>query len=217
MFTGDKMVKKSNFNPIFFEKTKDGEMMYDVSSRLVKERTIFIDCPIDAELSSSIVSLLFLLDREIEEEGKDDSITLWIQSPGGSITSLFAIYDMMQYISTPIETICIGDASSAAAVILAAGSYGKRCALPNSRIMIHQVQIHGQGGSFPEVELSNKETKILNDKMIEILARHTGQTIAKIRKDTKMDLSLSAEEAVKYGLIDKILSPAKKVPELKKK
>jgi ATP-dependent Clp protease protease subunit len=216
MLTGRKMVKKSNLNPIFFEKTKDGEMMYDVSSRLVKERTIFIDCPIDSELASSVVSLLFLLDREIEEEGKDDSITLWIKSPGGAITSMFAIYDMMQYISTPIETICIGDASSAAAVLLAAGDKGKRCALPNSRIMIHQVQIHGNGGSFPEIELDHKETKILNDKMIEILARHTGQTMKKVRKDTTMDLSLSAEEALKYGLIDKILSPAKQIPELKK-
>lgn len=203
----------NNLNPIFFEKTKDGEKMYDVSSRLMKDRVIFLDCEIDDEVASEIVSLIFLLDREDEEK----KIKLWINSPGGCAQGLFAIYDMIQRVKAPIETVCIGEASSAAAILLAAGTVGLRYAMPNSRIMIHQVQVSGLEGSNAEIEISTKELKDMQNRLTEILARHTGHTKAKISKDTKMDKYMSAEMAVEYGLIDKVLPPVKKQPELVKR
>ena len=201
-----------NLNPIFWEKTKDGERMYDISSRLVKDRVIFLDGEIDDEITSNVVSLLFLLDREDESP-----ISLWINSGGGAVQGFLAIYDMMQRIKAPVKTVCIGEASSAAAILLASGSQGMRFAMPNSRIMIHQIQVDGIGGSNAEVEIDTREIRALQDHLTEILARHTCHTKAKIKRDTKMDKYMSAKEAIEYGLVDKILPPAKSQPELLKR
>jgi ATP-dependent Clp protease protease subunit len=190
-----------NLNPVFIEKTKDGERMYDVSSRLIKDRVIYLDCEINDEIASQIVALLFLLDRESSEK----IISLWISSPGGCVSGLFAIYDMMNRIKAPIKTVCIGEVCSAASIILASGSIGKRFAMPNSRIMIHQIQVEGIGGSNTELEISAKEIKSIQDYLTEILARHTGHTKAKIKRDTKLDKFMSAKEAKEYGIIDHIL------------
>lgn len=203
-------MRKNNLNPIFFEKTKDGEVMYDTSSRLIKDRVIFLDSAIDMELASQIVQLLFLLDRE----ESDDPIQLWISSPGGCVEGFFAIYDMIQRIETPVMTVCMGEACSAAALLLAAGSHGMRYSMPNARIMIHQIQVDGLGGSNAEIEISTKELKKLQAKLTEVLAIHTGKSKAKINKDTKMDRYLSAKEAQEYGIIDEIMKPKKNVPVL---
>jgi ATP-dependent Clp protease, protease subunit len=206
-------MRTTNLNPIFFEKTKDGEKIYDVSSRLIKDRVIFLDCEIDEEVTSQITSLIFLLDRENTEA----EIKLWINSPGGLAQGFFAIYDMIQRVKAPVKTVCVGEASSAAAILLASGSSGLRYAMPNSRIMIHQIQVDGITGSNAEVEIDTKELKALQNRLTEILARHTGHTTTKIKRDTKMNKYMSASEALEYGLIDKILPTAKKQPELIKK
>lgn len=195
-----------NLNPVFFEKSKDGEIVYDVSSRLIKDRVIHLDCAIDDEITSQIISLLFLLDREDNKK----EISFWISSPGGSASCLLSIYDMMQKIKAPVKTICVGDASSAAAILLSAGTPGKRYAMPHSRIMIHQVQLDGVGGSNSEFLITSKEIKHIQDCLTEILARHTGHTKAKINRDTKVDKYMSAQEALDYGIIDKILPVYKK-------
>jgi ATP-dependent Clp protease protease subunit len=206
-------MRTNNLNPIFFEKTKDGERMYDVSSRLVKDRTLFLDCEIDQEITSQVTSLLFLLDLEDSEK----MISLWINSPGGIVQGFFAIYDMIQRIKAPVQTICMGEACSASAILLAAGSPGFRYCMPNSRVMIHQIQIDGLGGSNAEIELNTKELKEVQEQLTEILAQHTGHTKAKIKKDTKMDKWFSAQGAVDYGLVDYILQPTKQAPELLKR
>jgi ATP-dependent Clp protease protease subunit len=202
----------NNLNPIFFEKTKDGERMYDVSSRLVKDRTLFLDCEIDQEITSQVTSLLFLLDRE----DSDKKISLWINSPGGLVQGFLAIYDMIQRIKAPVETVCLGEACSAAAILLAAGSPGLRYCMPSSRVMIHQIQVEGLGGSNAEVEINTKELKKIQDQLTEILARHTKHTKAKVKRDTRMDKWFDAQGAVNYGIVDRILKPTKKQPELLK-
>lgn len=199
------MHTSKNFNPVFIEKTKNGEVMYDISSRLLKDRVIYLDGEIDDEVASQITSLLFLLDREDSE----NLIKLWISSPGGSAYGMFSIYDMIQRIKAPVRTICIGFAASAGAVLLCAGTPGERYALPNSRIMIHQLQLSGIGGSNAEVEVDTKESKKLQNNMLDILSKHTGNTKAKIKRDIKFDKYLSAEEAKAYGIIDNILTPSK--------
>lgn len=206
-------MRKTNLNPIFFEKTKDGERIYDVSSRLMKDRVIYLDCEIDEEVTSEITALLFLLDREDE----DKPIKIWINSPGGIAQGFFAIYDMIHWIKAPVHTICVGEASSASAILLASGTAGKRTAMANSRVMIHQIQVDGLAGSNAEIEIGTKELKEIQDRLTEILARHTGHTKAKIKRDTKMDKYMSAEEALEYGLIDNILVPKKEPPELLKR
>lgn len=206
-------MRTHNLNPIFFEKTKDGERMYDVSSMLVKDRTLFLDCEIDQEITSQVTSLLFLLDRENSEE----KIRLWINSPGGIVQGFLAIYDMIQLIKAPVQTVCMGECCSAAAILLASGSPGLRYCMPNSRVMIHQIQIDGLGGSNAEIDITTKELKEIQDQLTEILARHTGHTKAKVKKDTKMDKWFSAQEAVDYGLVDYILLPTKQAPELLKR
>lgn len=206
-------MRTHNLNPIFFEKTKDGERMYDVSSRLVKDRTLFLDCEIDQEITSQVTSLLFLLDREDPEK----KISLWINSPGGIVQGFFTIYDMIQRIKAPVQTVCMGECCSAAAVLLAAGSPGLRYCMPNARVMIHQIQVDGLGGSNAEIDINTKELKAIQEQLTEILARHTGHTKAKIKRDTKMDKWLSAQGAVDYGIVDQILAPTKQAPELLKR
>lgn len=198
-------MRMHNLNPVFFDKTNDGEKVYDVSSLLIKDRTLFIDCEIDQEITSNIVSLLYLLDREDSEK----LITIWINSPGGIASGFFAIYDMMQKIKAPIQTIGMGEICSASAIILASGSPGLRYCMPNARVMIHQIQVDGLGGSNSEIELNTKELKEVQNKLTEILARHTHHTKAKIKRDTKMDRWFSAQGAIEYGVVDQILIPNK--------
>jgi ATP-dependent Clp protease, protease subunit len=202
-----------NLNPIFFEKTKDGERMYDVSARLVMDRVIYLDCEIDSEITAQVTSLLFLLDREDSEK----KISFWINSPGGLLQGFFAIYDMMHRIKAPVQTVCVGEACSAAAILLAAGSPGLRYCMPNSRVMIHQIQVGGLEGSNTEIEIETRELKAQQDVLTDILARHSGHTKTKIKNDTKMDKWMNAQAAVDYGIVDKILPAYKEVPELIKR
>lgn len=180
-------------------------------NKLIKNRILFLTGEVNSELASEIVSNLLLLD----EESKTEDIKLYISSEGGEVFSLFAIYDCMQYITAPVSTISVGESSSSAAVILAAGTKGKRFAFPNSTIMVHSV-FGGAEGNTKEVELEAKQMKKINLQMIELLARHTGQSLRKIKKDVSKDKFFTAEEAVKYGLVDAIMPFVKQQPDLKK-
>jgi ATP-dependent Clp protease protease subunit len=178
---------------------------FNVFDKLLEERIIFLINEIDTETSGKIVALLFYLDLQ----SKTKEIKLYINSPGGTIDGFFAIYDAMQYISAPVKTICIGEACSAAADLLASGSPGKRLAHPNAQIMIHN--LHGEvEGSKSEMEVQVKHLNRVNNKITELLSRHTGQSVNKISADCEKDKYMSAEEALEYGIIDKILKPKKK-------
>jgi len=192
--------KNFNLIPTVVERSSEGERAYDIYSRLLKERIIFLSGPInDAVANSVIAQLLFL---EHEDPKKD--IKLYINSPGGLVTAGLAIYDTMQYVKPDISTICIGMAASMGAVLLGAGKKGKRFALPNSEILLHQV-MGGVEGQAVEVEITARQIIKLRDKLNNILSKHTGQSVAKIAKDTDRDFYLSAEEAKEYGLIDDII------------
>jgi len=190
-----------NLIPTVIEKTQYGERAYDIYSRLLKERIIFLGGPIiDPVANSVIAQLLFLASRDPEKE-----IQLYINSPGGVLTSALAIYDTMQYIKCPVSTVCIGSAASGAAVLLAAGAKGKRFSLPNAQILLHQVAVSGVSGQAVEVEIAAKQIIKLKDKVNEILAKHTGQPLERIGKDTDRDFYLSSEEAKEYGIIDEVI------------
>ncbi len=186
--------------PIVVEQSERGERAYDIYSRLLKDRIIFLGTPIDDYVANLIVAQLLFL--EAEDPEKD--VYLYINSPGGSITAGLAIYDTMQYIKPDVSTICIGQAASMAAVLLAAGAKGKRYALPHSRIMIHQPMggIHGQA---KEIEIHAKEILKLKETLERILSKHTGQPIEKIKEDTDRDYFMSAEEAKEYGIVDQVI------------
>jgi ATP-dependent Clp protease protease subunit len=204
-------MKSKNMNPMIYEKTKDGEAIYDVYSRLVKERILFLAEEIEAELATTLTATLFWLDSQSSTQ----EITLYINSPGGTVSDgLLTIYDTLQVIKAPVRTICIGEAYSGAAVILAAGTKGRRLAYPNAKIMIHPIQVGELSGSQPEIEKEAKRIKKLNSSLIELIARHSGQSLKKVRKDCQTDKFMSADEALEYGLIDEIVKPSKKVPEL---
>ncbi|MCX6742963.1 MAG: ATP-dependent Clp endopeptidase proteolytic subunit ClpP [Candidatus Parcubacteria bacterium] len=195
-----KETQNSILVPTVIEKSTYGERAYDIYSRLLKERIIFLGSPInDAVANTVIAQLLFL---ESEDPKKD--IKLYINSPGGSVTAGLAIYDTMQYIKPDVSTICIGIAASMSAVLLAAGAKGKRLVLPNSDVMLHQV-MGGAEGQATDIKIRAEHILKIKDKLNEILAKHTGQSIAKIEKETDRDFFLSAEEALKYGLVDKII------------
>jgi len=181
------------------ESSARGERAFDIYSRLLKERIIFLGEPIEDHIANLVIAQLLFL--ESEDPTKD--ISLYINSPGGVVTSGLAIYDTMQYLKAPVSTICIGQAASMASVLLAAGTPGKRFALPNSRIMIHQGSA-GFRGNTPDVEIQVREVMHLTDRLTNILARHTGQTPEKIKKDSDRDYFLGAEEAKAYGLIDEV-------------
>lgn len=181
----------------------------EVNKRLLGSRTILFACDTTQYDSATIVGLFLLLDSENQKP-----ITLILNSLGGDISGLFAIYDVIQMVRSPVRTICIGDASSSAAVILASGSRGMRQATPNSHIMIHQIQIEGGAGSATDIEIEARATKKMKRKFNEILARHTGQSLRKVQQDCERDKYMTAEEALKYGIIDEIISPAKVIPEL---
>lgn len=183
------------------DKSQFGERAYDIYSRLFKERIIFLGEPIDDHVANLTIAQLLFLDAT--EQKKE--IKLYINSPGGSVTSALAVYDTMQHVKSDVATICIGQAASAAAVLLAAGRAGKRFALPNSRIMIHQV-MGGSEGQATDVEIRTREMLRIRDQINRILANHTKQAISKIEKDTDRDFFMSPDDAKKYGLIDKIIS-----------
>ncbi|OMH39890.1 ATP-dependent Clp endopeptidase proteolytic subunit ClpP [Desulfurobacterium indicum] len=186
--------------PMVIEQTGRGERAYDIYSRLLKDRIIFLGTPIDDNIANLIIAQLLFL--EAEDPEKD--IYLYINSPGGVVTSGLAIYDTMQYIKPDVCTICLGQAASMGAVLLAAGAAGKRFALPHSRIMIHQ-PLGGFQGQAKDIEIHAKEILKLKKMLNEILSHHTGQSVRKIEKDTDRDFFMSAEEAKEYGIVDKVL------------
>lgn len=203
--------KPKNITPMIFEKTRDGEVLYDIYSRLMKDRIIFLSEEVNSETGTAIAATLLWLDHQSNKD-----ISMYINTPGGTITDgLFTIYDTMQYIKSDVQTVCIGEAYSAGAVLLAAGAPGKRMAFTNSEVMIHEVQ-SGVDGSGSEIERQTERLKRLSNGLFEIVARHTGQTLEKIKADCEDEMYLSAEEALKYGIIDKIVQPNKKLLPLKK-
>jgi len=194
-----------NLIPTVIEKSPYGERAYDIYSRLLKDRIIFLGGPIiDPVANSVIAQLLFLASTNPNKD-----IQLYINSPGGILTSALAIYDTIQYVKCPVSTVCIGSAASGAAVLLAAGSKGKRFSLPNAQILLHQVAISGVSGEAVEVEIAAKQILKLKEKVNKILAKHTGQPLEKLEKDTDRDFYLSAEEAKEYGIIDEVIKTKK--------
>lgn len=197
--------------PIVIEQTARGERAYDIYSRLLKERIIFIGTPIDDNIASLVIAQMLFL--QSEDPTKD--INLYINSPGGSVTAGLAIYDTMQYVTPDVVTICIGMAASMAQVLLCAGTPGKRYALPNSRILMHQ-PTGGTQGQSTDIEIYTREMLRIRDTLYEIIAKHTNKDLEKIRKDADRDFYMSAEEALEYGIIDKILTKAPKPTEPEK-
>ena len=195
------MIKMYNYLiPMVIEQTNRGERSFDIYSRLLQERIIFLGNDIDDNIANVVMAQMLHLDAEDPEK----DIQLYINSPGGAITSALAIYDTMQFIKSPVSSICIGQAASAAAVLLLAGEKGKRFALPNSRVLLHQPSGGVQGTSM-DVEIQTREMVRLRKVLNEIIARHTGQDIKKIAKDTERDFILSAEEAKEYGVVDEVI------------
>jgi len=194
-----------NLIPTVIEKTKYGERAYDIYSRLLKERIVFLGGPIvDAVANSIIAQMLFLASQDPKKD-----IQLYINSPGGVLTAALAIYDTMQYVKCPVSTVCVGSAASGAAVLLGAGAKGKRFALPNSQILLHQVAVSGISGQAVEIEIAAKQIIKLKHQVNKILTKHTGQKLEKIEKDTDRDFYLSAEDAEAYGLIDQVIKTKK--------
>ena len=187
--------------PTVVESTNRGERAYDLYSRLLKENIIFLGTPIDDNVANLICAQLL----HLESENSDKDVNIYINSPGGDITALFAIYDTLSFIKNEISTICYGQAASAAAVLLAAGTKGKRLALPHSRILLHQPWGQG-GGQATDIEIQAREIMRMKDLLNQILAEHTGQTVEKIEADTDRDFVMTAQEALEYGIIDEVIS-----------
>lgn len=194
--------------PMVIEQTGRGERAYDIYSRLLKDRIIFLGTPVDDQVANVVVAQLLFL----QAEDPDKEISLYINSPGGSVTAGLAIYDTIQHVRPPVSTICVGLAASIAAVVLAGGTKGRRFCLPNSKTLIHQ-PLGGVQGQATEVQIAAKEILRTKELINRILAKHTGQPIEKIEKDTERDFWMSAEEAKAYGLVDAILQPVQKVKE----
>jgi ATP-dependent Clp protease protease subunit len=192
---------RSYLVPTVVEQTNRGERAYDLYSRLLKERIIFLGTPIDDTVANLVCAQLL----HLEAENPDSAINIYINSPGGDLTALFAIYDTMQYIKPELSTICFGQAASAAAVLLAAGTPGKRLALPHARILLHQPWGSG-GGQATDIEIQAREILRMRDLLNEILSSHTGQPVEKVAKDTDRDYVLEAQEAKDYGIIDEVIS-----------
>ena len=199
----DQIVNFSNYYvPNVTEVTSRGERVYDLYSRLLKENIIFLGTPIDDTIANLICAQLI----HLESENPDKDINVYINSPGGDITALFAIYDTMQFIKNDIATICLGQAASAAAVLLAAGTKGKRLALPHARILLHQPYGQVGYGQVTDLEIAAKEILRMRDLLEQIVAKHTGQTIERVHADTDRDFVMEAEEAKAYGVIDEVIS-----------
>jgi ATP-dependent Clp protease protease subunit len=186
--------------PMVVEQTARGERAYDIFSRLLKERLVFLVGPVEDHIANLVVAQLLFL----ESENPDKDIHLYINSPGGSVTAGLAIYDTMQFIKPAVSTLCIGQAASMGAVLLAAGAAGKRFALPNSRVMIHQ-PLGGFRGQASDIEIHAREMLKIRDLLNDILCRHTGRTVEQLRRDTDRDNFLSSTEALEYNLIDKVI------------
>ncbi len=198
--------------PMVIEQSSRGERAYDIYSRLLKDRIIIMgEQVIDSIANTVIAQMLFL-----ESEDPDKDINVYINSPGGAITAGLAIYDTMQYIRSDLVTICMGQATSMGALLLAAGAKGKRYALPNSRIMIHQ-PLGGAQGQATDIDIHAREILKTRDTLNEILAKHSGQDVEKIKKDTERDFFMTAEEAKEYGIIDKVITTREKIQDLKGK
>ena len=195
-------VEPSNLGliPMVIEQSGRGERAYDIYSRLLKERVVFLVGPVTEITANLIVAQLLFL----ESENPDKDIFFYINSPGGSVSAGLAVYDTMQFIKPDVSTLCVGQAASMGALLMAAGDAGKRFCLPNSRVMIHQ-PMGGFKGQATDIEIHAKEILYLRERLNEILARHTKQTIEVIRRDTERDFFLGAEDAVKYGIVDKVL------------
>ena len=186
--------------PMVIEQTPRGERSFDIYSRLLKERVIFLSGPIDDYISNLVIAQLLFL----ESENPEKDISIYINSPGGIISSGLAIYDTMQFVKPEVATLCVGQAASMGSLLLAGGAAGKRFALPNSRVMIHQ-PLGGFQGQASDIEIHAKEILVMKQKVNEILAKHTGKTLKKIEQDTDRDNFLNADEAKSYGIIDDIL------------
>jgi ATP-dependent Clp protease protease subunit len=191
--------------PTVVEQTSRGERAFDIYSRLLKERIIFLGTPIDDTVANLIMAQLL----HLEGEDPDKDIALYINSPGGAITSLMAIYDTMNFIKPDVATYCMGQAASAAAVLLAAGAKAKRFALPHSRVMLHQPHIGGLEGQATDIEIHAREIIRVKEEMNQMLADHTGQPVEKVRVDTDRDFWMTAEEAKAYGVVDEVLTARK--------
>lgn len=203
MAMAEKELTNQTLIPMVVEKTTYGERAYDIYSRLLKERIVFMGDVIHDHLANNIIAQLLFL----ESEDKQKDIKIYINSPGGSVTAGMAIYDTLQYVKPDIQTICIGTAASMAAVLLAAGTKGKRFALPNSEVLLHQV-MGGMEGQAADIKIRAEHILKIHDRLNNILAKHTGQTIKTIEHDTDRDFYMSAEEAKKYGIVDKIIAKA---------
>lgn len=188
--------------PTVIETTNRGERAYDIYSRLLVNRIVFLGTAIDDQVTNLVIAQLL----HLESEDADKDISIYINSPGGDMTGLFAIYDTMQFIKNDVATICLGQAASAAAVLLAAGTKGKRMALPHSRIMLHQPSGQTGYGQVTDLELAAKEILRMRDLLEEMLAQHTGQTIERIHTDTDRDFVMEANEALAYGIIDDVIT-----------
>jgi len=193
--------------PVVVEQTNRGERSFDIYSRLLNERIIFLGTPIDDTVANLVMAQLL----HLESEDPDKDIQLYINSPGGSVTALLAIYDTMQYVKPDVATTCMGQAASAAAVLLAAGAPGKRLGLPHSRILIHQPSGGAEGQSV-DIEIQAREILRMRRMLDEIIAAHTGQDVEKIARDTDRDFIMSAEQALEYGMVDEIITARQVVP-----
>jgi len=187
--------------PMVVEQTNRGERAYDIYSRLLKDSIIFVGSTIDDSLANLVIAQMLFL----EAEDPDRDILLYLNSPGGSISAGFAIYDTIQFIKPDVQTYCIGQAASMAAVLLGAGTKGKRFSLPNSRIVIHQPLMTGLGGQATDIDIHAKEILRMCDRLNEILANHTGQSLERIQEDTERDYIMSAEQSLEYGIIDEVI------------
>jgi ATP-dependent Clp protease protease subunit len=197
--------------PYVIEKTGRGERAYDIYSRLLEDRIVFLGSSINDFVANSVVAQLLFL----QKENKKQDIHMYINSPGGTVTAGLAIYDTMQFVECPISTWCIGQASSMGAILLAAGTKGKRFSLPHSRVMIHQPW-GGAQGTADDIHIQARELKSLKKTLLEVMARHTGQTTAKIEADSDRDFFMSGHEAKEYGIVDEVIEPAPPAEEKKK-
>lgn len=193
-------MKTEYFIPTVIEKTHLGERAYDIYSRLLKDRIVFVGTRIEDGMANALIAQLLFL----ESENSKEDIKMYINSPGGSVTSALAIYDTMQYVKPDVQTICVGMAASAAAILLASGASGKRMALPNAEVMIHQV-LGGAEGQATDVDIHARHILATRDRLNTILSKHTKQKVSKIALDTERDHFMSAREALSYGIVDKVL------------
>ncbi len=193
--------ERAQLIPMVVEQTSRGERAYDIFSRLLKDSIIFIGSPVDDAIANVVIAQMLFL----EAEDPDRDILLYINSPGGSITAGLAVYDTIQFIKPDVQTYCIGQAASMAAVLLAAGTKGKRFSLPNSRIVIHQPLLSGLGGQATDIDIAAREILRIRERLNKILVRHTGQTLKRIQEDTERDYIMSAEQSQEYGIIDDVI------------